>query len=156
MNLDDVHRGVQKRKKRKRIGRGSGSGHGKTAGRGHKGYFSRAGASRRLGYEGGQMPLARRVAKRGFSNRAFAPVVLIINLEALEKAFESGETVNPQTLAEKGLAKGRFDLIKILGNGELTKKLDVTAHRFSRQAEEQITVRGGAVHRITVAAGSGE
>ena len=148
MILDDVHRGIQKRRKRKRIGRGPGSGHGKTSGRGHKGYFSRSGASKRLGYEGGQMPLARRIAKRGFSNKRFALKVAIINLSTLQKAFQDGDIVNPETLVEKGLVKGRFDLIKILGNGDLTKKLTVSAHRFSKAAEEQITAQGGTVERI--------
>ena len=148
MILDDVHRGIQKRRNRKRIGRGPGSGHGKTSGRGHNGYYSRSGSSSRIGYEGGQMPLARRIAKRGFNNKFFAPKVVIINLSTLEKAFEAGEVVNPQTLAEKGLVKGRFDLIKILGNGELTKKLNVTAHRFSKSAEERIISQGGSVERI--------
>ena len=87
MILDDVHRGIRKRKKRKRIGRGPGSGHGKTAGRGHKGYGSRAGASKRLGYEGGQMPLARRIAKHGFNNKRFATKVAIVNVAALERVF---------------------------------------------------------------------
>lgn len=150
MILDDVHRGIQKRKKRKRIGRGPGSGHGKTSGRGHNGYFSRSGSSRRLGYEGGQMPLARRIAKRGFNNKAFSPKVLIINLDVLEQAFEAGDSVTPETLNEKGLAKGRFDLIKVLGNGSLTKKLSVSAHRFSKSAEEQITSQGGTVEHILI------
>ena len=148
MILDDVHRGIQKRRKRKRIGRGPGSGHGKTSGRGHNGYFSRSGSSARVGFEGGQMPLARRIAKRGFSNKRFAPKVAIINLSTLEKAFQTGDVVNPETLAEKGLVKGRFDLIKILGNGDLTIKLTVSAHRFSKAAEEQITTQGGTVERI--------
>ena len=148
MILDDVHRGIQKRRKRKRIGRGPGSGHGKTSGRGHNGYFSRSGSSKRVGFEGGQMPLARRIAKRGFSNKRFAPKVAIINLSTLEKAFQTGDVVNPETLIEKGLVKGRFDLIKILGNGDLTKKLTVSAHRFSKAAEEQITAQGGTVERI--------
>ena len=148
MILDDVHRGIQKRRKRKRIGRGPGSGHGKTSGRGHNGYFSRSGSSKRVGFEGGQMPLARRIAKRGFSNKRFAPKVAIINLSALQKAFQTGDVVNPETLIEKGLVKGRFDLIKILGNGDLTKKLTVSAHRFSKAAEEQITAQGGTVERI--------
>ncbi|MCH7687569.1 MAG: 50S ribosomal protein L15 [Planctomycetes bacterium] len=148
MILDDVHRGIQKRRKRKRIGRGPGSGHGKTSGRGHNGYFSRSGSSARVGFEGGQMPLARRIAKRGFSNKRFAPKVAIINLSTLQKAFQEGDVVNPETLVEKGLVKGRFDLIKILGNGDLTKKLTVSAHRFSKAAEEQITAQGGTVERI--------
>ena len=148
MILDDVHRGIQKRKKRKRIGRGPGSGHGKTSGRGHKGYYSRSGSSRRMGYEGGQMPLARRIAKRGFNNKAFAVKVTILNLSTLESAFENGDEVSPATLLEKGLAKGRWDELKILANGELTKKLTVKAHRFSAAAEEQIKAAGGTVERI--------
>ena len=148
MILDDVHRGIQKRKKRKRIGRGPGSGHGKTSGRGHKGYHSRAGSSRRRGFEGGQMPLARRIAKRGFNNRQFASVVLIVNVSTLEKSFEAGEEVTPESLLEKGLAKGRWDALKILGNGNLTKKLNVRAHRFSKSAEEKINAAGGTVERI--------
>lgn len=143
MILDDVHRGVAKRKKRKRIGRGPGSGHGKTSGRGHKGFYSRAGASRRVGHEGGQTPLARRIAKRGFSNARFADDVLIVNISKLEHAFEAGETVSPETLAEKGLAKRKFDVIKILGNGNLTKKLTVQAHKFSKSAAEKISAQGG-------------
>ena len=150
MILDDVHRGIHKRKKRKRIGRGPGSGHGKTAGRGHKGYGSRAGASTRLGFEGGQMPLARRIAKRGFNNRQFATKVAIINVAALEGAFEDGATVDPESLMEKGLAKGRFDVIKILASGSLTKKLTVQAHRFSKAAEEKIAAAGGSVVRILI------
>ena len=148
MILDDVHRGINKRKKRKRIGRGPGSGHGKTSGRGHNGYFSRAGSSRRQGFEGGQMPLARRIAKRGFNNRQFAKVVAIVNLSTLESVFAAGEDVTPGTLVEKGLAKGRWDVIKILGDGELTKSLKVQAHRFSKSAEEKIVAAGGSTERL--------
>lgn len=149
MILDDVHRGITKRKKRKRIGRGPGSGHGKTSGRGHKGAGSRSGTSSRRGFAGGQMPLARIIAKRGFNNAQFADKVLIINLSRLEAKFENGETVSPESLAERGLAKGAFDSIKILGDGELTKKLTVRAHRFSRSAEEKITKAGGAVESLS-------
>lgn len=149
MILDDVHRGIQKRKARKRVGRGPGSGHGKTSGRGHKGYYSRAGASRRLGFEGGQMPLARRVAKRGFNNKAFADVVAIVNLSALQQRFPEGGDVTPEKLVECDLVSGKFDAIKILGDGELTAKLTVTAHRFSKSAEEKIVAAGGSVNRIT-------
>ncbi len=148
MILDDVHRGIRKRKKRKRVGRGPGSGHGKTAGRGHKGYGSRAGASRRRGFEGGQMPLFRRMAKRGFNNRAFADVIEIVNVATLEKIFETGDTVNLESLREKGLAKGRFDQLKILGQGELTKSLTVSAHRFSKSAIEKIEAAGGTADVI--------
>lgn len=148
MILDDVHRGIVSNRPRKRIGRGPGSGHGKTSGRGHNGYFSRSGSRRRKGYEGGQMPLARRVAKRGFSNRAFETVVAEINVAKLEHAFESGDTVNIETLRSKGLLKGRYDVVKILGDGELTCKLTVTAHRFSKSAEEKIRSSGGTVETI--------
>jgi large subunit ribosomal protein L15 len=150
MILDDVHRGIQKHRGRKRVGRGPGSGHGKTCGRGHNGFYSRAGASKRRGHEGGQMPLARRIAKRGFSNARFATKVAIVNLSTLEQFFEDGETVSPETLVKKGLTKGRFDCIKILGNGELSKKLTVQAHRFSQSAEEKITALGGTVESIPV------
>jgi large subunit ribosomal protein L15 len=148
MILDDVHRGIHKHKNPKRIGRGTGSGHGKTAGRGHKGAGSRTGTARRLGYEGGQMPLARRIAKRGFSNAYFAARIAEINVAALEKAFDSGASVTLEALADKGLLKGQFDEVKILGNGELTKKLTVHAHRFSKSAEEKIAGAGGRVERI--------
>lgn len=150
MIIDDVHRGIKKRKERKRIGRGRGSGHGKTSGRGQNGYFSRSGASKRAGFEGGQTPLARRIAKRGFNNKVFAPVVAIVNLSTLEKHFQNGETVNRETLQEKGILKGRFDEIKILAKGSLSrKKLHVAAHRFSYAAEKQIAALGGTTEIVS-------
>lgn len=148
MIIDDVHRGIVKRKNRKRIGRGPGSGHGKTAGKGHKGYYSRSGASRRIGHQGGQVPLHRRLAKFGFNNNFFSRKVAILNLSTLEERFENGDKVTPQVLVERGLVKGHFDAIKILGNGELKKKLTVEAHLFSKSAEEAITAAGGSVERI--------
>lgn len=148
MIIDDVHRGIKKNKKRKRIGRGPGSGHGKTSGRGHKGYFSRSGSSRRVGFEGGQMPIFRIIAKRGFNNRAFAPKVAIVNIAQLEAIFDAGAEVSVATLKEKGLISGRFDLVKILGNGDLSKKLTVAAHKFSASAEQKIAAAGGSVQRI--------
>ncbi len=148
MIINDVHRGIHKRKPKKRIGRGKGSGHGKTSGRGHKGAGSRAGHSARRGFQGGQMPLARLIAKRGFNNNAFATKVLEVNVAALEARFDAGAEVTPETLKAQGLANGRFDVIKILGNGELTKKLTVQAHRFSKAAEEKIATAGGTVQRI--------
>jgi large subunit ribosomal protein L15 len=148
MILNDVHRGIQKRKNRKRVGRGPGSGHGKTSTRGHKGFYSRSGSTSRLGYTGGQTPLARRIAKRGFNNRQFALRIAIVNVCELDKAFDSGAMITPADLREKGLAKGVFDEVKILGNGSLTKKLSVEAHQFSKSAEEKITGQGGAVKRI--------
>ncbi len=143
MILNDVHVGIQKYKKRKRIGRGSGSGHGKTSGRGHKGFYSRSGSSRRTGFEGGQMPLFRRVAKRGFTNAAFSTVVAIVNVGQLEDAFESGTEISPETLVAKGMVPSRFDELKILGDGDLTKKFSVVANRFSASAEQKIQAAGG-------------
>lgn len=148
MMLHDVNEGIVGHKARKRVGRGIGSGHGKTSGRGHKGAGSRSGYRRHLGAEGGQMPLIRRIAKRGFNNRQFAPVVAEVNLSALEAAFDAGTTVTVELLVEKGLAKGRFDFVKILGDGDLTKKLAVTAHRFSKSAADKITAAGGSVNKL--------
>ncbi|KKL51710.1 hypothetical protein LCGC14_2292780 [marine sediment metagenome] len=144
MNLNDVHRGIKKYKKRRRVGRGPGSGHGKTSGRGHKGQGSRAGYSVHPTFEGGQMPLVRRIPKRGFNNR-WAETVAIVNLGDLQTRFDDGEEVTPETLKEKNLAKGRYDVLKVLGNGELTKKLKVLAHKFSRSAVEKIEKAGGEV-----------
>jgi large subunit ribosomal protein L15 len=144
MNLNDVHRGIRRHKKRKRIGRGTGSGHGKTCGRGHKGQRSRAGWSRHPTFEGGQMPLVRRIPKRGFHNR-WALAVAVVNVGDLEERFQADDDVNPDTLKAKNLAKGRFDLLKILGDGQLTKKLKVSAHRFSKSAREKIEQAGGQV-----------
>jgi len=148
MNINDVHTGIVKRKNRKRVGRGPGSGHGKTGGRGEKGHSSRSGHSFRFAFEGGQMPLVRRLAKRGFSNKYFARVVAIVNLAALEVAFEPGATVDVPALQACGLVKGKFDVVKILGNGTLTKKLSVRVHEFSASAMEKITAAGGQAERL--------
>lgn len=147
MNLNDVHRGITKHRKRKRIGRGTGSGHGKTAGRGHKGHKSRSGYSRKPNFQGGAMPMFRRIPKRGFHNR-FAPSVFAVNVGRLDAAFEDGAEVTLEALAAKDLAKGNFDEVKILGDGELSKKLTVSAHRFSKSAEEKITAAGGSVNKL--------
>ena len=144
MNLNDVHRGIHGHKKRKRVGRGIGSGHGKTSGRGHKGQRSRAGYSAHPTFEGGQMPLVRRIPKRGFHNR-WAPTVAIVNLQDLENRFDDGAEVTPEALKANHLARGRYDLLKVLADGELTKKLKVYAHKFSRQAVEKIEKAGGEV-----------
>jgi large subunit ribosomal protein L15 len=144
MNLNDVNRGVHKNKSRKRLGRGPGSGQGKTAGRGHKGQKSRAGYFAPATFEGGQMPLIRRVPKRGFNNR-WALTVAVVNLCDLENSFQAGEEVTRDTLKTKNLAKGRYDMLKVLGDGELTKGLKVVAHKFSRTAVEKIQQAGGQV-----------
>lgn len=149
MMIHDVNEGIVGNRTRKRVGRGIGSGHGKTSGRGHKGAKSRSGYRRHFGEEGGQTPLFRRIAKRGFNNAAFQLRIAEVNLDALDAAFEDGAAITPEVLAEKGLAKGRFDIVKILGNGELSKKLTVSAHRFSRSAEEKITQAGGSVQRLS-------
>ena len=130
----------------KRIGRGAGSGHGGTATRGHKGAQSRSGYSRKLGFEGGQMPLYRRLPKRGFTNRN-TKLVAYVNVEKLNK-FEDGAVVDIQTLVEAGAVKNRFDAVKILGNGDLTKKLTVKANAFSEGAKAKIEAAGGNVEVI--------
>lgn len=144
MILDDVHRGIKKNRKRKRLGRGPGSGHGKTSGRGHKGQGSRAGNSRLVTFQGGAMPLVRRVPKRGFNNR-WSLRVAVVNVGDLEGKFEAGDEVTLEGLAARNLARGRFDVFKVLGAGELTKKLKVSAHRFSKTAQEKIEKAGGEI-----------
>lgn len=128
----------------KRLGCGESSGHGKTSGKGHKGQKARSGGSIRLGFEGGQMPLIRRLPKRGFNNSVFKTVFAVVNLDSLN-AFDSGTHVNEQLLKQKGLIGGTFDEIKILGRGELTKSLTVEADRFSATAREAIEKAGGTV-----------
>jgi large subunit ribosomal protein L15 len=142
MNLNDVHHGIQKNKARKRIGRGPGSGQGRTAGRGNKGQGCRSGSSVSPIFEGGQMPLVRRIPKRGFNNR-FAETVAAVNLDVLDRNFQTGEEVTVASLSEKNILRGRYDQLKVLGNGELTKNLKITAHKFSRTALEKIEKAGG-------------
>jgi large subunit ribosomal protein L15 len=132
----------------KRLGIGESSGHGKTSGRGGKGQTARSGGSIRLGFEGGQMPLLRRIPKRGFNNANFRTMYTIINIEQLN-AFDNGTTVTPEALVEAGLADKRFwEGVKVLGNGELTKKLTVKAQRFSASAREKITKAGGQCEEL--------
>jgi len=142
MNLSDVHRGIRKNRARKRLGRGIGSGQGKTAGRGHKGQKSRAGTSYSPIFQGGTATTVIKVPKRGFHNK-WAIRVAAVNVAALEKHFASGDEVTPEALTAKNLTKGRFDELKLLGDGELTKKLKVSAHRFSESAKEKIEQAGG-------------
>jgi large subunit ribosomal protein L15 len=144
MQLHDVHQGIHKRKKRKRIGRGIGSGQGKTAGKGHKGHSSRQGFKIHNLSEGGQMPLIRRVPKRGFANGAFRKDYAIVNLTALEACYPAGATVDEAALRTRGLVKGRHDDgVKILGDGALTKPLTVHAAKFSASAAAKIAAAGG-------------
>ena len=144
MDLTKVHSGCQKRKLKKRVGRGIGSGNGKTAGRGAKGQFSSAGARLPgITFVGGQTPFFRRVPKRGFSNGSYAKHYNVVNLGDIDALFSVGEIVNLQTLKEKGLAKKPADGVRILGDGELTKKLTLHAHGFSKSARAKIEAQGG-------------
>ena len=144
MQLHDVHQGIHRRKKRKRIGRGIGSGHGKTSSKGHKGHASRQGFKLSPLFEGGQMPLARRVPKRGFVNGAFKKTYAIVNLAAIEARYEAGAVVDEPSLRARGLVKGQeFDGIKILAAGALSKPLEVHATKFSESAVAKITAAGG-------------
>lgn len=142
MNLSDVNRGVHKAKPRKRLGRGIGSGHGKTASRGHKGQWSHNGVSFLAVFQGGASPLVRRIPKRGFNNR-WAKTVVAVNVGQLDEAFSAGDSVTPESLVGANLAKGVYDELKILGDGELKKKLKISAHRFSKTAMDKITAAGG-------------
>lgn len=145
MNLTEITTRAGSHRKRKRIGRGSGSGSGKTSGRGHKGAGSRAGASRRAMSEGGQMPLFRRLPKRGFSNFEFQTVYDVVNVGDLEKRFRTGDHVTPEALLAAGLIRNLRNKVKILGNGGLTHKLKVEAAKFSKTAAEKIQSAGGEV-----------
>ena len=141
MKLNELSPAAGSTKEAYRKGRGSGSGNGKTAGRGHKGQKARSGGGTRIGFEGGQMPLARRIPKRGFNN-IFAKPLEIVNLSTLDQ-FQDGDTVTVHALLEKGiLSKCQYG-VKILGNGNLTKKLHVQASAFSASAKEKIVAAGG-------------
>lgn len=142
MNLHSLQNVKGARHRKKRVGRGHGSGLGKTSGKGHKGQMARSGHKHKEGFEGGQMTLIRRSPKRGFKNpnrKEFAPV----NLAALERVFEDGAEVGLVELLDAGLANGQIDGVKILGNGELTKKLNITANKFSAAAKAKIEALGG-------------
>jgi large subunit ribosomal protein L15 len=132
----------------KRLGCGESSGHGKTSGKGHKGQKARSGGSIRLGFEGGQMPLIRRIPKRGFNNAAFKTRYAVVNLADLER-FDAGSTVDEATLRAAGLVRGKIDGVKILGLGDLTKKLTIAAHKYSGSAKEKIEKAGGSATLVT-------
>jgi len=133
--------------KKKRVGRGPGSGLGKTAGRGEKGQKSRSGYSRKIGFEGGQMPLHRRLPKRGFTN-IFKKKWLEVSLAALDKSFNADEEITPELLHSKGIIKKAKHDVVVLGNGEISKPLRISAHRFTKSAREKIEKAGGAVVEI--------
>ena len=134
-------------KNRKRIGRGPGSGHGKTAGKGHKGQNARSGGGVRPGFEGGQLPLYRRLSKRGFNNYNFQTVYATVNVSDLER-FDEGTVVTVEKLKEVGLVNKELDGVKVLGNGELSKKLTVKANKFSETAKQKIENVGGTIEVI--------
>lgn len=137
---------VGSKKSRRRIGRGRGSGTGKTAGKGHKGQKSRAGKMPPITNEGGQMPLFRRIPKRGFNNANFTVRYVIVNVSQLE-AFDDGTRVDAQVLSDAGLIDSPTDRVKILGNGDIARKLTVVAHKFSRSASDKITTAGGSTEQ---------
>ena len=136
-----------KHKARRRVGRGTGTGHGKTCGRGHKGSLSRSGSTSISLYEGGQMPLFRRLPKRGFSNKGNAMRYEIVNVSQLER-FDDDAAVGVEQLSNAGLIDSCESKVKILGGGELTKKLQVTAHKFSKTAEQKIVASGGMANLV--------
>lgn len=146
MKLHDLKSPAGAVHKPKRVGRGTGSGHGKTSTRGHKGQNARSGGGTRPGFEGGQMPLQRRIPKRGFTN-IFKKEFCIVNVRDLER-FDDDAIVTPALLQEHGLIKSVNDDVKILGDGELSKRLVVKAHKVSQSAEDKITARGGRIEVI--------
>src|SRR5437667_7294106 len=151
LSLNNLHPAKGSTHKKKRVGRGPGSGLGKTAGRGHKGQKSRSGYASRPGFEGGQMPLQRRLPKRGFTN-IFKKQWIEISLAKIEDNFKAGDDVTPAILHERGLIKkAKHDLV-ILGNGEISKKLNISAHRFTKTAKEKIEKAGGTATEIEKAA----
>jgi len=148
MDLSNLKPAAGAKQDKKRVGRGPGSGNGKTAGRGHKGAQSRSGFHYKRGFEGGQMPLHRRVPKRGFNNADFRTEYAVVNLDQLEATFETGATVGVDALREAGLVR-RKDRVKILGRGDVTKALTVQAHKFSGKAAEKLAAAGGKAEAIS-------
>ena len=147
MSLSNLRPPKGARHSKKRIGRGQGSGQGKTAGRGHKGAKSRSGFKHKRGFEGGQMPLHRRVPKRGFHN-PFRVEYAVVNLDTLTDRFESGTVVTRELLRERGLVHSGSQPVKVLGRGEITKPLTVRVHKFSAKAAEKIVAAGGVAETV--------
>lgn len=147
MQVDGVNKGVHKNRKRLRVGRGPGSGRGRTAGRGNKGQGQLAGWAAAGIFEGGRLPLIRRIPKRGFHN-AFGRIVKSVNVAALQAACAAGAEVTPESLRQAGVAKGIWHELKILGDGDLSKALKVSAHHFSERAREKILAAGGSVTEL--------
>lgn len=147
MKLHELSPAAGSTKTRKRIGRGTGSGNGKTAGKGHKGQKARAGRGMRPGFEGGQMPLQRRIPKRGFNN-IFRTEMAIVNVASLEEAYNAGDVVTIDSLIEKGLVKKALDGVKVLAHGDISKALTVQVNAFSETAKEKIEAAGGKIEVI--------
>ena len=147
MSLNNLKPAAGSKFAKKRVGRGPGSGNGKTAGRGNKGAQSRSGYSYKRGFEGGQMPLHRRVPKRGFTN-IFRTEYDVVNLDQLEALFDTGATVTVASLRERGIVSSRTALVKVLGRGDVTKALTVQAHKFSGKAAEKLAAAGGKAEAI--------
>lgn len=145
MKLHDLKPTPGSKHRRRRVGRGESSGLGKTSGKGHKGQKSRSGASIRPGFEGGQMPLIRRLPKKGFNNARFKTKYALVNVSDLEAKFADGDTVNEDTLRGLGMVQGTFDGVKLLGNGDLSKKLTVAVDKMSATAKEKVEGAGGTV-----------
>ena len=148
MSLDKLKPADRSKFKKKRVGRGPGSGLGKTAGRGHKGAQSRSGYHLKRGFEGGQMPLHRRVPKRGFNN-IFRTEYDVVNLDQLESRFDTGADVTPESMRAAGLVSSKTSLVKVLGRGDVTKALNVQAHKFSGKAAEKLAAAGGKAEAIS-------
>jgi large subunit ribosomal protein L15 len=152
MDLSNLKPAKGSKQTRKRVGRGEGSGYGVTAGRGHKGAQSRSGYKQKRGFEGGQMPLHRRIPKRGFHN-PFRTEYAVVNLDALADRFDAGTVVTPELLRERGLVRGSGQPIKVLARGDIPKKLTVRAHKFSGKAAEKIAAAGGAAEVLAAVSG---
>jgi large subunit ribosomal protein L15 len=146
MELNNLRPSIGSAKNRKRIGRGTGSGHGKTATKGHKGQKARSGGSIKAGFEGGQMPLQRRLPKRGFTPLD-RTVFSLVNISQLD-IYESGDSIDAMSLVEKGLIKSTRFAVKVLGNGDITKSFKITANKFSQSAKDKIIAAGGSIEEI--------
>ena len=145
MRLHDIKPNPGAKHRRKRLGSGESSGLGKTCGRGHKGQKSRSGGGPRSTFEGGQMPLYRRLPKRGFNNKRFKKIYAVVNVGLLEDSFDEGALINDQSLREQGIVKGKYDGIKILGAGEVSKKFKLSVNKVSDSAKEKIEKAGGSI-----------
>jgi len=145
MRLHDIKPNPGAKHRRKRLGSGESSGLGKTCGRGHKGQKSRSGGGPRSTFEGGQMPLYRRLPKRGFNNKRFKKIYAVVNVGLLEDSFDEGSLINDQSLREQGIVKGKYDGIKILGVGEVSKKFKLSVNKVSDSAKEKIEKAGGSI-----------